>query len=158
MVVTLAEPTMSIARIFAPDYQKYEGVRPINIYLLRTIYFLMVAYVATWAWGTILRHQGPWDPMHAVAICVWAIYPTMAILGVIHPLRMLPIMIFTVAYKLLWLTIVAYPLWRAGTLNGQAAELTNGFIGMPIAVIAIPWGYVWRTYVTGVRKPAVSSA
>lgn len=144
---------MSIARVFTPDDSKYEGVRPINIFLLRVFYFLMAAYVATWAWSSILRHEGPWDPYRAVAYCVWAIYPTMALLGLVHPLRMLPIMIFMIGYKVLWLIVVAYPLWRVGALEGSPAEqIASGFLGVPIAILAVPWGYVYRTYVKWPRK------
>lgn len=145
---------MSIARFFTPDQQRYEGVRPINIYLLRALYFLMAAFVATSAWSTILRHQGPWDPYRVLAFSVWAIYPTLAILGVFQPLRMLPIMLFMIGYKSLWLVAYAYPLWRAGTLTGPAAEIASSFLGAPLVILIVPWKYVWRTYVRGEsRRP-----
>jgi hypothetical protein len=143
---------MSIARIFAPDYERYEGVRPVNIYLLRAMYGLMAVAVATNAWGTILRHEGPWDPYRVLAHSVWAIYTTLAILGVFHPLRMLPIVLFMIGYKLLWLVAFAYPLWREGVLTGPAEEIARSFIGVPLAILIVPWKYVWRTYVLG-RSP-----
>src|SRR5688572_3538967 len=130
---------MSIKTIFAPDFVRYEGVRPINVYALRLLYFLMAAFVATDAWRTIITHEGDWDRFRAMALCVWAAYPTLAILGLIHPLRMLPIMLFTVFYKSLWLLIVAYPLWQAGTLAGSPEEtMTRAFIGTPLFILAIP--------------------
>ena len=144
---------MSIAWIFTPDYERYEGVRPINIYLLRALYGLMAVFVATSAWSTILRHEGPWDPYRVLAHSVWAIYPTLAILGVVHPLRMLPIMLFTIGYKVLWLVAFAYPLWRAGALTGPALEIANSFIGVPVAILIVPWSHVWRTYVLGRSIP-----
>src|SRR5687767_11558972 len=108
---------MSIIKtIFTPDYERYEGVRPINIYLLRLIYFLMVVFVASDSWTSIITHQGPWDHVRAVALCVWASYSTLSVLGLIHPLKWLPIMIFMIGYKLLWLIVVAYPLWQANAL------------------------------------------
>lgn len=148
---------MSIKAIFAADPARYEGVRPINVYALRLFYFLMAAFVATDAWRTIITHDGPWDPFRAVAFCVWAAYPTLAVFGLIHPLKMLPIMLFTVVYKGLWLLIVAYPLWQAGTLAGSPAEaMTRAFIGTPLLIIAIPWKYVLRTYVMWPRNQLVS--
>jgi hypothetical protein len=109
--------------------------------------------VASDAWRTILTHQGDWDRFQALSYCVWAAYPTLAILGLIHPLRMLPIMLFTAFYKMLWLAIVAYPLWRAGTLAGSAAEpMTRAFIMAPVLMLVIPWGYVFRTYVLPRRR------
>jgi hypothetical protein len=56
---------MSIKTIFAPDFARYEGVRPINVYALRLFYFLMAAFVATDAWRTIITHEGPWDGFRA---------------------------------------------------------------------------------------------
>ena len=143
----------AIARIFAPDHARYEGVRPINIWLLRLIYFMMLVFVGTDAWGAIVRHTGSWDHVRAVAFCVWAAYSTLSLLGVIHPLRMLPIMLFMIFYKALWLIVVALPLWRAGTLAGSPAEaMTYVFLWLPLPIIAVPWGYVLRHFVLPARR------
>jgi len=148
---------MSIRYVFTPDHARHEGVRPINIYLLRVLYFLMAAFVATDAWTGILTHQGPWDPHRAVAVSVWAIYPTLGILGLLHPLRMLPIMLFMIGYKTLWLAAVAYPLWRAGELAGSPAEGMAGvFVWVWVPILAVPWGYVLRHYVMWPRKKPLS--
>jgi hypothetical protein len=142
-----------IKYIFTPNYEKYEGVRPINIYLLRIFYFLMVAFVATDAWQGIINHEGPWDPHRAMATCVWAAYTTLGALGLIHPLRMLPIMLFMIFYKSLWLIVVAYPLWHEGTLADSPAEgMTKAFLGVPVAMLAVPWIYVFKTYVLPAKK------
>ena len=51
-------------------------------------------------------------------------------------------------YKLLWLIIVAYPLWAAGTLKGSSAEgMANVFICALIPALFVPWRYVVRKYV-----------
>ena len=145
-------PMPTISRLFMPDHVRYDGVRPIQIHLLRAIYFLMAVVVARYAWLSILRHEGPWDPYRAMAFCVWATYPTMAILGVAHPLRMLPIMVFMIGYKLLWLIIVAYPLWRAGTLAGSPVDgIAASFAQSLVVALVVPWGYVFRTFVMFAR-------
>lgn len=146
---------MPLPGFLTPDHARYEGVRPVHIWALRTFYFLMAALVATEAWHTILTHEGPWDHTHAVAWCVWATYPTLALLGLMHPLRMLPLMLFTIGYKTLWLVVVAYPLWRAGTLAGNPAEEMAGvFLMTPLLMAAVPWGYVVRHYVLPARTRA----
>ncbi|MDQ3799271.1 MAG: hypothetical protein M3384_07470 [Acidobacteriota bacterium] len=144
-----------IKNLFRPDYANYEGVRPINIYLLRLLYFLMAFFVATESWKTIITHEGAWnDHVRAVATCVWAAYPTLAVLGLIHPLRWLPIMIFMIFYKTLWLIVVAYPLWRAGTLaDSPAAEMAGVFLMVLLPIIAVPWKYVFQNYVMWRSKP-----
>jgi len=139
---------MTIATFFAPDHERYEGVRPVQIWLLRLFYFLMAAFVATDAWHTLFTHTGAWDPMRGVAMCLWATYPTLAVLGLVHPLRMLPIMLVTIGYKMLWLIFVAWPLWQTGALAGSPSEeLANIFLGTPVLMAVIPWGYVYRTFV-----------
>jgi len=141
-----------IRTLFTPDHERYDGVRPIQIHLLRLFYFLMAAFVATQAWTTILTHQGSWDPTRAVAWCVWAAYPTLSVLGLIHPLRMLPIMIFMIFYKTLWLIAVALPLWLAGTLVGSPTEeMARVFMWVPLVMLAVPWKYAFQQYVLPTR-------
>jgi hypothetical protein len=138
-----------IKYIFTPNYVKYEGVRPVNIYLLRVLYFLMFIGVGLQTWATIINHQGPWDHTKAVAFCVWAAYPTLSIFGLLKPLRWLPIMIFMIFYKGLWVLVVAYPLWKAGTLAGSpAAEMNHIFFwAVIVGVLIVPWVYVLKTFV-----------
>ena len=139
---------MTFTHPFKPDPQRFEGVRPFNIYGLRLFYFLMLVFVAPDAWRGLLTHQGPWDPLRAVAVCVWATYPLLALFGLIHPLRWLPLMFFSIGYKTLWLVFVAWPLWHVGALAGSPAEeLTYVFLAVPVLAAVVPWGYAWRTYV-----------
>lgn len=151
---------MSLRDFFLPDHHRYEGVRPVQVWGLRVFYLLMAVFVATDAWNELLTHRGPWQPMSAIAYCVWATYPTLAVLGLFHPLRMLPIMLFTIGYKSLWFVFIAYPLWSAGALAGSSAEgITNAFLGLPLLMLVVPWGYVWRTYfLPASRSVVVASA
>lgn len=150
---------MNLRDLFRPDFVRYDGVRPINIWGLRLFYLLMAAFVATTAWRVLLTHEGPWEPMRALAFCVWATYPTLALLGLIHPLRMLPLMLFTIGYKTLWFVFVAYPLWAEGALAGSSAEaITHSFLGLPILALVVPWGYVWRTYVKLPRRAVAATS
>src|ERR1700686_273476 len=104
--------------IFKPDYKRYEGVRPINIYLLRLLFLLIVLFVASDSWSSILKHEGPWDHVRAAALCMWAAYSVLSICGRISPLKWLPIVIFEIFYKVIGLIIVAYPLWSTNRLAG----------------------------------------
>ena len=143
---------MDFARIFRSDPLRHEGVRPFHIWGLRLFYLLIVIGVAPTAWGVLLSHEGEWAPLSAVAWAVWATYPSLAVFGIFHPLRWLPLMIFTVGYKSIWMAFVAYPLWRDGTLAGSSAQpIAESFLALPLLALVIPWGYVWRTYVLGSR-------
>jgi len=146
-----------IKYIFTPNYAKYEGVRPINICLLRVLYSLMFVGVGLQNWSTIINHEGPWDHTKAVAFCVWAAYPTLSTFGLIRPLQWLPIVIFMIFYKWLWVIVVAYPLWRAGALAGSPAEeMARIFFWAPVVGIFVPWKYFLRNYVMWSKKRPVS--
>lgn len=144
---------MSIQNIFKRDFENYEGVRPVNIYFLRLLYFLMFVFVGLDAWKTIITHQGSWDPTRAVAWCVWAAYATLSFFGLLNPLRWLPIIIFMIFYKTLWIIVVAYPLWSAGTLAGSPSEgMAQVFIAAPFIALIIPWKYVFEKYILISKK------
>ena len=133
--------------IFRRD-ERHEGVRRINIYLLRLLYVLMFFVLGKETWTHILTHHGLWEPVNAVVWCVWAAFATLAGLGVIRPLKMLPIVLLEIFYKVLWLIIVAYPLWSMGTLAGSPAEdITSTFSWVILPIVAVPWGYVFVNYI-----------
>ena len=142
---------MDLAYPFRSDPRRHEGVRPIHVWGLRLFYLLMLAFVAPNAWGVLLSHEGPWaSPLSAVTWAVWATYPALALFGLFHPLRWLPLMFFTIGYKAVWLAFVALPLWQAGTMQGSDAQpIAESFLALPLLVLVVPWGYAWQTYVVG---------
>lgn len=130
-----------------------EGVRRINIYLLRLLYVLMFFVLGKDAWTHILMHQGSWGPADAMVWCVWAAFATLAGLGIIRPLKMLPILFLEIFYKVLWLIVVAYPLWSVNKLTDSPAEgMTSAFLWVLLPIVAVPWGYVFETYVYKLKK------
>ena len=137
----------------------HEGVPNINIYLLRLLYVLMFFVLGRITWTHVLTHQGPWDPTNAVAWCVWTAFATLAGIGIIRPVKMLPIVLLEIFYKVQWLILVAYPLWSKGTLAGSPAEeITSQFLWVILPIVAVPSGYVFANYFYKPRKaePALS--
>ena len=139
--------------LFRPDYEHYEGVPRINIYLLRLLYVLMFLFLGTDSWTYVLAHEGPWDPEEAAAWCVWASYSVLAVLGIIYPLKMLPLVLLEISYKVLWLILVAYPLWSTNQLAGSPAEeMTYAYLWVALPIIATPWKYAFEHYIPRRRK------
>jgi hypothetical protein len=87
--------TFSLKAIFQRDEQ-YEGVRRINIYLLRLVFILMFFVLGKDTWTHILTHRGSWEPDDAMAWCVWTAFATLAGLGIFRPLKMLPILLLEI--------------------------------------------------------------
>lgn len=140
--------TLDVKAILAPNFERYEGVRPIQIYLLRLGYVLVAVLVGNISWSAILRHEGAWDPLTAVAMSMWAGSSVLSVLGLINPLKWIPLVLFEIAYKIIWLAVAAYPLWAMNQLAGSPAEgIALSFVPVILPILVMPWGYVWRTYV-----------
>jgi len=138
--------SVSLKAIFQRD-PRHEGARRINVYLLRLVFVLMFFGLGKDTWTHILTHQGSWDPADAVAWCVWTAFATLAGLGIIRPIKMLPILLLEIFYKVLWLLVVAYPLWSKGELAGSAAAgTTAAFLWVILPIVAVPWGFVFVNY------------
>jgi hypothetical protein len=51
-------------------------------------------------------------------------------------------------YCVMWLILVAYPLWSKGTLAGSPAEeTTSSFLWVILPIVAVPWGYAFANYI-----------
>lgn len=138
---------IGIQNLFKPDYERYYGVRKINIYLLRVLYTLIFVFVGKSSWTYIGANYGALDPMEGVVWCVWASFSVLSFVGIIYPLKMLPIILLEILYKVIWLLVVAYPLWSVGQLEGSDAEgLLLPFLWVALPIVAVPWKYVFRKY------------
>ncbi len=146
---TQNQSKFSILNVFKPDYNHWEGVPKFNIYVLRLMFLLMVIFLGKDAWTHIVTFKGVWNATDAMAWCIWASYSILAILGILHPLKMLPIVMLEILYKLLWLGLVAFPLWQSNQLIGSPSEgMTNAFLWVLLPIIGMPWRYFFKTYIS----------
>ncbi|KGN30516.1 hypothetical protein N802_06785 [Knoellia sinensis KCTC 19936] len=86
-----------------------------------------------------------------LAVVKWPLLPSAHSLPlfegvVLHPVKLLPVLLFESAWKLLWLGLVALPRAMSGPLDEATTELLikNSLVVIILAVT--PWRYVWRTY------------
>ena len=118
-----------------------------RLYLLRALYLIIVVGLGIEIWPGIIHHQTPWELMYGVVQCVLAAVSLLAILGLRYPLQMLPLLLFELVWKSLWLLVVAVPLWSAQQMDARTWETAIACLMGVIFLIAIPWGYVWANYV-----------
>jgi len=125
------------------------GVSKFRIYLLRFFYLVNVIFLGSTVWSEIFAHKGLWQPLPGVAFSFWAAFSILAIVGVMHPLKMIPLLLIQFSYKLIWLIIVAYPLWSSNHLTGSSAQdLTEiNFKGIVVDLLIVPWHYVLKNYI-----------
>jgi hypothetical protein len=72
----------------------------------------------------------------------------MACFALRYPLMMVPILLFEMVWKTVWLLAFGLPQWRAGAGSPQLSEDLWSIGAFPLVVaLVIPWPYVWRNFV-----------
>ena len=96
-----------------------------------------------------IRIVAPWD---GVVDSVLAAVSIVALIGLRYPLQMLPLLLFELLWKSIWLLSFAWPLWSTGDIDAGTRETIKAcLMGIVIFPISIPWGYVFAHYV---RQPS----
>jgi hypothetical protein len=71
----------------------------------------------------------------------------LACFGLRYPLQMLPILLFELAWKTIWLVDYGVPQWRAGVNTPVFKDDFKAIaLGPLVFILVIPWGYVYRHY------------
>jgi len=70
-----------------------------------------------------------------------------AALGLRYPVQMLPVLLFELVWKAIYLTAFALPLWSAHQITAAVAEDIKACLMVVIFIPLIPWGYVFAHYV-----------
>lgn len=120
----------------------------LRLYALRAAYLLMVVGLGLTVWPGILNPDRDWSLMGGVVQCVLAAVSLLALLGLRYPMKMLPLLMFELIWKGMWLVLVGLPAWRAG---GMSAGMTETLVACLMGVIfplVIPWRHLWTSYVT----------
>ena len=119
-------------------------VSTIRLYLMRALYLLNFVLLGLDVWPTIFHHAGAWDPVKGAAYSLWVALSLLSGLGLRYPLQMLPLLLFQLIYKAVWLLAIALPQWAAL----KTADLTQAMlIGIVLDLIVIPWSYVFANYI-----------
>lgn len=117
--------------------------------LLRVGYALIAFALGAQVWPGIVQDHASWKLMQGVVQCMLGALSLVAFMGLRHPLRMLPLLMFEVAWKVIWLTAVALPKQLSGQMDANTWSVTFACLMVVIFPIIIPWGHVIRTYFCG---------
>ena len=125
-------------------------VSTFRLYLMRALYLLIFVGLGSEIWPLMIHHK-PWDLMHGVACSLLAALSALMALGIRYPLQMLPLLLYELLWKAIWLAAVALPLWSAHQLDPDTMETVKAcLMGIVLCPIVIPWPYVLANYL---KKP-----
>jgi hypothetical protein len=119
--------------------------------VLRATYLLLVVGLGATIVPSMISHE----PMARGVIpsllgAVWLL----AFVGLKYPLQMLPLLMFEIVWKTIWLLAFGLPQWSSGQMPPTFAEDFQAITLVVILLPVIPWRHVWRNYVS---KPAETS-
>jgi len=115
-----------------------------RLYAMRAMYLLLVIGGAIFFLPVLIGHEptARWV-IPSMLAGVWVL----ACFGLRYLLQMLPLLLFELAWKTIWLIDYGLPQRMAGMNTAQFAEDFKAIALGPLLLIPIiPWGYVFRHY------------
>ena len=119
---------------------------------MRALYLLLSVGLGLVIWPSLIWPPSTEPTPNTVVRALLGTMGLLALLGLKYPLQMLPILLFELLWKLVWVLAIALPAWRLGQLGSYGAatfyECLPAFVLFPLV---IPWRYVVAKYL---RAPA----
>src|SRR3954468_9418848 len=114
-------------------------VSTFRLYALRDTYLLMFTGLAVYVWPGLILHGGLGVSQSVVRSFLGAV-ALLALLGIRYPLQMLPVMLFELVWKAIWLIAMALPLALANRVDAEVRESIKAcLMGVILFPIVIPW-------------------
>ncbi len=124
-----------------------------RIHCIRLLFLLMAGFMGSFVWYRLLFESADLPVQQGLARSMLAALALLSLLGVRYPIQMLPLMIYEVAWKTIWLLLIALRAWLAGKWTQDIEGLFQDCIGIILAYLFMPWRYVWARYVVQPMEP-----
>jgi len=118
-----------------------------RLYTLRVAYLIMAGGLGLFVWPSVIRHTNEFAIASGAEVAMLAGLGAIAALGLRYPLQMLPVLLFEVTWKAIYLIAFAYPVWSAHQITPAMAENIKAVSMVAILLPLIPWSYVFSHYV-----------
>ena len=119
----------------------------LRMYLLRLAYLIIAAGLGVYIWPNVIHHTSGVAATAGVRLSLLAGLGAMAALGLRHPVQMLPLLLFELAWKAIYLLAFALPLWISNQMTAAVQEDVNSILAVVVLLPLIPWPYVITQYV-----------
>ena len=114
--------------------------------LLRALYLLVVVGLTFVVWPNLVFRARPYELMEGVVACMLAAFSLTCALGLRYPLLMLPVLLWELLWKSIWLAAVVVPLWLAGRLDEQTVGIAITVLPVLVFPFILPWRYMADRY------------
>ncbi len=118
-----------------------------RLYVLRAAYALLgVAEISIQL--PLFFHHGHWTQATGAAHCFLLALATLSLVGVRYPLQMLPLLVYELLWKFIWLAGIALPLWLADQVDADTRKAFFEIAPVVVIIPVIPWRYVFQNYIS----------
>lgn len=144
MTIPAPTPTDTVTAT-APDHAPPE-LSLTRLYLMRGGFALMFVGLVVKKWPLLADIQ-TMPLFEGVTLALLVAMSLLALLGLRHPVKLLPVLLFETTWKLLWLSLVALPTAMNGDMSPDMSQVAVNCSLVVLIIVAIPWRYVWTQYV-----------
>jgi hypothetical protein len=136
-----------VAAIIESPVLRTNEVSLFRLYLLRAVYLFIVVGLAFFVWPDIINPARHWGLVDGEISCMLGAFSLLCALGLRYPLQMLPVLLWEMIWKTLWLALVPLPQWLAGHVDESIKPTVFAVSLVVIVYVGVPWDYVFAHYV-----------
>lgn len=125
----------------------------LRLNLLRVAYALLAFGLGATIWPSIVDPATTWPLKSGVVFAMLGALSALSMLGLRYPLQLLPLLLFEMGWKVIWLLRMAWPLWAANQMDAATTETLHDVLLIVVFPLLIPWSYVWTHYVRTAGDP-----
>jgi hypothetical protein len=118
-----------------------------RLYTLRVCYLILALGLGTYIWPSVIHHTTELAITKGTLLALLAGLGATAILGLRYPVQMIPLLLFELIWKTIYLLAFALPLWLSHQITPAAAEDIQACLMVVIFIPLIPWRYVFTHYI-----------
>lgn len=131
-----------------------DEVGKVRIYLLRAMYAFIAFGLGVTTLPDIVSGSGQSADSDTVINAILMGFCLLSLLGVKYPLKMLPVLLLELVWKVFWLLVYALPMYLNNSLDEYAQELVFACaMGVILTPLVLPWGYLIAHYLKAPATP-----
>ncbi len=122
-------------------------ISTLRLYFLRAMYLLIAVGLGFTVWPAIVSPPNTVANASTVVRALFGALAVLAAVGIRYPVKMLPLLLFELLWKVIWVVAFALRMWLHSELDEYASEtLFACLLGVVLVPIVIPWSYVLAQY------------
>ena len=118
-----------------------------RLYFLRAMYAFILGGLLVFVWPTYIAQLPGAPHFKGIALTMLAAFSLLCALGIRYPLQMIPVLLWELTWKSMWLLLIALPRWMDGNMDAStSATVIDCLVGVVLVPLTLPWSYVIANY------------